>query len=279
MRAVSYVLGLLVAVTSVACAAPAGDETSSESTAGSDLTSARNKDVQVLKVYDAPSFGVVNQSIYKNLDQRKCEPEGKTWAEIEAWDVDTSGWLTVTLDCTKAFEDAYGFPSMRAVKATGSRSKKSQERYYGTVAFSNSDGLFWVKTVELVVKESAIAAPSLNGIGFYLNSFSFPYYQPHPAPGPNNGGAWFVTADQVRQEAAMYPAATLRSGDKARVVKVLLPGSVQQGGSTYAPSFYFRPFVEYLADGEKHQRWDEVANDYFVGQTTSFDRAADLLAN
>jgi hypothetical protein len=248
-------------------------------TGAEDITTARNEDVQVLKVYDAASFSVSKGSIYRSLNQEECVPEsGKSWSEIKAWNVTASGHLAVKLDCTEAFQKAYGFPSMRAVKLEGYRVRPGEEAYYGYVGFSNSASSFWVKTVELVVKETAIEAASLHGVGFYLNAFQFPYYQARPAAGPDNGNAHFLFQDGVRAQANQYPAATLASGEKARVIKVLLPAMYAIGGSSYVPAFYFRPFVEYVADGEKHQRWDRVADNYFVGLSTQFNREADVLA-
>ncbi len=268
-----FLLGIFVlGATSAACAS--ADVSSSES----DFTASRNQDVQALKVENAPSFSVSRASMYPALEQEDCKPEGKTWSEIQAWDVAASGHLPVKLDCTEAFSKKYGYPSMRAVTVEGYRTRRSEEAYYGYAGFSNSGGSFWVKTVELVVKQSAIDAPSFHGIGFYLNSFSYPYYQPPPAPGPNNGNAYFVFADQVRAQADQYPAATLPSGDKVRVIKVLLPAPYAHGGTSYAPGFYFRPFAEYLVGAEKHQKWDEVASDYFVAATTQFNRERDILA-
>lgn len=255
----------------------ATSEATSEGTDESNLTSSRNQDVQVLKVYDAPSFGLSKASIYESLDQEDCKPEGITWTAIKAHDVEVDGPLAVKLDCTDAFSKKYGFPSMRAVKVEGTRTKKDEEKHYGYVGFANSAGAFWVKTVELVVKEGAIDAASLNGIGFYLNTFSYRYYEAPPAPGADNGNGYFMFADQVRVQAPQYPATTLRSGAKARVIKVLLPSQFAMGGSSAVPGFYFRPFVEYVAGGEKHQRWDSVASDYFVGTSTQFNREGDVL--
>lgn len=273
---ITILSALILAASAIACAHPTEDD--SAVAAASDLNSARNEDVQVLKVYDSPSFSFSKQSIYGSIDQEQCTPDGGlTWAQIKAHDTATDGWLSITLDCTDAFSKKFGYPSMRAVKVTGSRTKKSEEGYYGYVGFSNSDGQFWAKTVELVVKQSAIDAESLYGAGFYLSSFSYRYYEPAPPPGANNGNAYFVFSEAIRTQANQLPAVTLQGGEKARVIKVLLPSVYASGGTSSVPAFYFRPFVEYCAGGETYQRWDSVASDYFVGTTTSFNRENDIL--
>lgn len=268
---------LLLATSAAACTSPTSD--ASVDTSDDHLgSSERNQDVQVLKVYAAPSFSLSKGSIYPAVDQEECKPEGISWSDLKAHDTATSGYLSVTLDCTEAFTKKYGFPSMRAVKLTGYRTKKSEEAYYGYVGFSNGGGAFWVRTVELVVKEAVIDAASFNGIGFYLNSFWYTYYQPRPAPGANNGNGYFMFANQVRAQANQYPAATLASGEKARVIKVMLPSEYALGGTSSVPAFYFRPFAEFLDGADKHQRWDAVSSDYFVGFDTQFNREADILA-
>lgn len=276
MRRLSALLGLFIFAATAACTqaeAPVG--TASDAL----VTSARNEDVQVLKVTNAPSFSISKGSIYKMIDQEQCKPEGKSWSEIKAWDVETSGYLPVRLDCTEAFAKLYGYPSIRTVSLLGSRTKKSEEGYYGYVGFSSGAGSYWVKTIELVVKEPTIASESFHGIGFYLNEFSYRYYEARPAPGPNNGNGYFLFADQVRAQANQYPAATLPSGDKVRVIKVLLPSAYALGGSSAVTAYYFRPFAEYVAGEDKHQRWDSVLTDYFVGGSTEFNREADVLAH
>jgi hypothetical protein len=265
-----------LATSAIACAHNTSNE-DAEASSDELITHERNQDVQVLKVYDAQSFSVSKGSIYPALNQEDCKPEGKTWTEIKAWDVAVSGHLAVKLDCTEAFQQKYGFPSMRAVKLDGYRTRTQEQDYYGYVGFSNSMGAFWVKTIELVVKQGAIDASSFNGIGFYLNSFSYPYYQARPAPGPDNGNGHFMFASQVRAQANQYPAATLANGEKVRVIKVLLPSQYAMGGSSYVPAFYFRPFAEYVDGADKHQRWDIVASDYFVGIGTQFNREGDVL--
>lgn len=269
---------LLLAASSAACAS-AGEE-NLETSADHLDTSARTRDVQVLKVYAAPSFSISLGSIYPavHLDQEECKPEGKSWADIKAHDTEVSGTLSVKLDCTDAFTKKYGFPSMRAVTLQGTRTKKSQEASHGYVEFSNGAGGFWVKTVELVVKQSAIDAASFNGVGFYLNAFRYRYYEAPPAPGPNDGNGYFLFADQVRAQANQYPATTLSTGEKARVIKVMLPSADALGGTSSVPAFYFRPFAEFVNGADKHQRWDSVNSDYFVGFNTEFNREDDVLA-
>jgi hypothetical protein len=266
---------VLLATGSVACGG-AGDTTGSSD---EDLTtSARNQDVQVLKVYDAPSFSFSPSSIYQPIDQEECKPEGKTWPEIKAHDAAVSGYLPVKLDCTEAVTKKFGLPTMRAVKLNGYRTRIAEQSYYGYVGYPNGESSLWAKTVELVVKQSVIDSPSFHGIGFYLNSFQYPYYQTPPAPGADNGNGFFMFAAQVRAQANQYPAATLPSGEKVRVIKVLLPSLYAIGGTSYVPAFYFRPFAEFVVGADKHQRWDAVASDYFVTHNTQFNRERDVLA-
>jgi len=275
VRTLLPLVSLFLATSTLACSAPVAEPRQESADAVS--TSARNEDVQVLKVINAPSFSLSKASIYAALDQEQCRPEGTTWSEIKAWDTEVSGYLSVTLDCTDAFTRKFGFPTMRSVTIRGYRTKKAEEAHYGYVGFSNSGGGYWVKTVELVVKQSAIDAPTFHGIGFYLNAFSYRYYEPRPAPGPDNGNGHFMTAAQVRAQADQYPAATLANGDRVRVIKALLPSEYALGGTSSVPAFYFRPFAEYQDGADKHQRWDRVASDYFVGSSTEFTRERDLL--
>ncbi len=274
LRSFVGALSLLVVAATTGCATSTD---ATETSADRIETSARNEDVQVLKVYAGQSFTFSKNSIYDHIEQESCKPEGTTWAAIKAHDTTALGWLSVTLDCTDAVTARFGIAPMHAIKVTGSRTKPTEEAYYGYVGFSNSAGSFWSKTVELVVKQSAIDAPTFNGIGFYLNSFSYTYYQPRPAAGANNGNAYFQFADKVRAEANAYPAVTLASGEQARVIKVMLPSEYASGGTSSVPAFYFRPFAEYASGADKHQRWDSVAADYFVGATTEFNREGDIL--
>ena len=277
----SYTVRSCVGVLSLlAVAATTGCATSTDATETSEgriETAARNEDVQVLKVYNGQSFTFSKNSIYERIDQEACNPEGTTWTAIKAHDTASAGWLNVTLDCTDAVAAKFGIAPMRAIKVSGSRTKISEEGYYGYVGFSNSAGSFWSKTVELVVKQSAIDAPTFNGVGFYLNAFSYRYYEARPAPGANNGNAYFQFAAKVRAEANAYPAVTLASGEKARVIKVMLPSEYASGGTSSVPAFYFRPFAEYGSGVDKHQRWDSVVADYFVGTSTDFNREGDVL--
>lgn len=273
-RLIPLIFGLLATATTAACTAPTSDDAASSD---EEISSARNRDVQVLKVYDASSFSLSKGSIYPALDQEQCKPEGATWKEIKDHDYPAGGYMPVKLDCTDAFTKKYGLPTMRAVTGAGYRTRKDQEQAYGYVGFNNGEGGYFVKTVELVVKQTVIDSPSFNGIGFYLNAFQYAYYVPAPAPGADNGNGYFLFADQVRAQANTYPATTLSTGEQARVIKVLLPFPTATGGSSYVQAFYFRPFAEFVAGSDKHQRWDAVTTDYFVRYDTSFNREGEIL--
>lgn len=271
-----FTVFVVLATTAFACA---GSDDGAPETSGADLTSSRNHDVQVLDVVDAPTFSISKASMHSAFDQEECIPEGKTWDEIKGWDAGASGYLPVKLDCTAAFVKKFGFPSMRAVTAEGARTRPGpEEKSYGYVGFPDGHGTFWTKTVALVVKQTVIDSPSFQGIGFHLNAFAYAAHQAPPEPGENNGNALFVSADQVRAQAEQHPAATLPSGDKVRLIKVLLAAEYPPGGTSRVPGFYFRPFAEYLAGAEKVRKWDPVARDYFVNWQTQFNREGDVLA-
>ncbi len=264
-------LCLALTLLAAGCAAKRDDTAG----ASDDINAERNEDVQVLKVYDSASFSLVKSMTIPYLDPESCAPEGGiSWEQIKLHDRDKNGELNVTIDCTEAIGQRFGAAPMRVMKFRGHRLGKTESAYLDF----GDDHVFHTLTVELVVKQGAVDAPSLNGLGFYLNKADSPSGQPRPQPGANDGSSNFLSPDRVRTAANRYPATKLKFGDSARVVKVVLPISYPTAGSTYSHAFYFRPFTEYLVGGDKFQKFDPVATDYYVTQSTEFDRENDILS-
>ena len=250
------------------------------STATATAESGRNKDVQVTQVWNQNGIAIRSAasrvSGLQVIDPSTCRGMNMSWDEFLASPGDTR----LQIDCSLQVEAATNLPLVRPVYARGTRtgSRRLEEEIGGPFAQSDNNGLFFLKTIEIAVKDSVVSAPSFRGIGFYLNVFSYSYYQTPPAPGDNNGNPFYIGAERVRDQLRGARAVTLLDGTSAHVLKVLMPIPYAHGGISTISGAYLRPYAEFQSEtGERVQRYDDTDRDYFLNAMMTFNRESDVL--
>jgi hypothetical protein len=219
----------LASVALAACSAP--DDSVGSDSQNIDQTSG---DVTVLKVTTTwKQIHISNGSAVTTgeapndpaFDSSKCTDLGKN-----------------QLDCTKAFESAFGAPALHDIILSHQVAR--------------------CRVVEIQTVSSAAAVDASDGIGAYYGYDS----------GPRSSERLLPKANLAKVGDAKF-----KDGTKAVVHAFVGLGACDIGGRWGAASF--KPYMQFTAsdDGRQYKNWDDHADYRIEDQTRSFDRSAELL--
>ncbi len=234
-------------------------------------------DVTVLQAWFGESVGTHDYVSLKVLDVAHCNVlEQHTYPGSATSHASTY----VTADCAPQVEQLLALEGAGKASPllTAFEYQFNKDEVTGQI-YSTSGSC---ETLELrtVTRDSALASPVFNGIGFFFQSGDL-------TQGPAAGR--FIARDRLHAVGHV----TLADGAPATVHRFLARGMCMgQGGngdSIYHRNFTFRPFAQYRVaaanDSSYYNIWDDVAADYRLGLskypstawTKSFDRQDELL--